>query len=204
MSVSNDSARTDTVNNGRALAFVIIAVVLSGFANSRCYLVDIDEDSLMRLIRPEPDSVGLWCFEATNGFKYDITNRNLGRKMDAARVLGTITSVLGFCIWIFCSVAACVRVDPGQFRLIGKLCILNCLFQGLVFLVFKSEVCDGDDRGCSLGIGGKCGVSAIVFWLVASNFSYAAGKQKDDDAPVIVNMGSVTELVTVTDIQNDT
>jgi hypothetical protein len=163
-----------------------IALILSLFANSRCYLVDIDEDSFLRFIRPEPDSVGLWCFEATNGDNYDITNRSLGSKMDAARGLGTTTLVLGFCIWIFYLVAVCVRLGPGPFKMIGGLCILTCLFQGLVFLVFKSEVCDGDNRGCSLGVGGKCGVSATVFWFLAGIFSCAAGKKDDDgDAPVV-------------------
>jgi hypothetical protein len=74
---------------------------------------------------------------------------------------------------------------PKIFKLIGGLCILNCMFQGLVFLVFKSdEVCDGNNLGCSLGTGGKCGVSAVVFWFLAGISSCAAGKEKDDDTPV--------------------
>jgi hypothetical protein len=157
-----------------------IAFILSLFANSRCYLVDIDENSLLRLMRPQPDSVGLWCYEATNGNDYDSTNRDFGSKMDAARGLGTTTLVLGFCIWIFYLVASCVRLGPSAFRVIGGLCILTCLFQGLVFLVFKSNVCDGDFVGCSLGVGGKCGISATVFWFLAGIFSCAAG---NDDAP---------------------
>jgi hypothetical protein len=161
-----------------------LALILSLFANSRCYLVDIDEDSFLRLVRPEPDSVGLWCFEATNGGDYDITNRDLGSKMDAARGLGTTALVLGFCIWIFYLVAVCVRFGPTPFKLIGGLCILTCLFQGLVFLVFKSEVCNGENRGCSLGVGGKCGISATVFWFLAGISSCAAGKKEDGDAPV--------------------
>jgi hypothetical protein len=150
--------------------------------------VDLDEDSVLRRanrLAPEPDSVGLWCYEATNGGNYDISNLNVDSKYDAARGLGTTTLVLGFCIWISYLVAVCVRLGPGPFRVIGGLCILTCLFQGLVFLIFQSNVCDGDNRGCSLGVGGKCGVSATVFWFLAGIFSCAAGKEKDDDAPVI-------------------
>lgn len=164
-----------------------IALILSLFANSRCYLVDIDDNSVLRLIQPEPDSLGLWCFEATNGDNYDITNRNLGSKFDAARGLGTTTLVLGFCIWIFYLVAVCIRFGSGPFRLIGGLCILTCMFQGLVFLVFKSNACEGDFVGCSLGVGGKCGVSATVFWFLAGIFSCAAGKKNDDDAPAVAD-----------------
>jgi hypothetical protein len=161
-----------------------IALILSIFANSRCNLVDLDDNHFLRLLKPTPDSVGLWCFEATNGGDYDITNRDLGNKFDAARGLGTTALVLGFLIWIFYLVAVCVRFGPTPFKLIGGLCILTCLFQGLVFLVFKSELCDGDFRGCSLGVGGKCGISATVFWFLAGISSCAAGKKEDDDAPV--------------------
>jgi hypothetical protein len=96
---------------------------------------------------------------------------------------GTTTLCLGFCVWVFYLVASCVRFGPGPFKLIGFLCILCCLFQGLVFLVFKSDKICGDFTGCSLGVGGKCGISATVFWFLAGLFSCAAGKKKDDDVP---------------------
>jgi hypothetical protein len=113
--------------------------------------------------------------------------------MDAARGLGTTTLVLGFLIWIFYLVASCRRFGPGAFKVIGGLCILTCLFQSLVFLVFKSEVCNGENRGCSLGVGGKCGVSATVFWFLAGIFSCAAGKKDDDDAPVAEAQNNVEQ-----------
>jgi hypothetical protein len=161
-----------------------IAFILSLFATSGCYLVDLDEDSVLRSVRPQPDSVGLWCYEATNGNRYDISGLNLGSKIDAARGLGTTTVILGILIWVFYLVASCKRFGPGAFKLIGGLCILNSMFQGLVFLVFKSDkICDGDDLGCSLGTGGKCGVSAVVFWFLAGIFSFGAGKEQEEDAP---------------------
>lgn len=62
------------------------------------------------------------------------------------------------------------------------MCILTCLFQGLVFLVFKSDViCSGSDLGCTLSSGGKCGVSACVFWFLAGIFSCNVGKKAGDD-----------------------
>jgi hypothetical protein len=165
--------------------FVSIAYILSIVASSGCYLVDLDEDNDLRSVRPQPDSVGLWCYEATNGDRYDISRLDVDSKFDAARGLGTTTVVLGFCIWVAYMIAVCVRYPPKVFKLMGGLCILICMFQGLVFLVFKSDrVCDGDNLGCSLGTGGKCGVSAVVFWFLAGIFSCAAGKEKDDDAPV--------------------
>jgi hypothetical protein len=164
--------------------FVSIAYILSIVASSGCYLVDLDEDNDLRSVRPQPDSVGLWCYEATNGDRYDISRLDVDSKFDAARGLGTTTVVLGFCIWVAYMIAVCVRYPPKIFKLMGGLCILICMFQGLVFLVFKSDkICDGDDLGCSLGTGGKCGVSAVVFWFLAGIFSFGAGKEQEEDAP---------------------
>eukprot|EP00978_Attheya_sp_CCMP212_P041285 scaffold234662_cov66-Attheya_sp.AAC.3 len=88
----------------------------------------------------------------------------------------TTTLVLGFCIWIFYLVTSCIRCGPGAFRAIGY---EACLFSPACFRAssfFKSEVCED---GCSLGVGGKCGVSANVFWFLAGIiFSCAAGKQE--------------------------
>jgi hypothetical protein len=166
--------------------FASIAFILSIVTNSQCYLVDLDDDNLLRSLPgiQEIDSVGLWCYEATNGNNYDITDFEfLGSKLEAARGLGTTALFLGCCIWIAYLVAACVPFPPMVFKVMGGLCILTCLFQGLVFLIFKAdEICDGDNRGCSLGIGGNCGVAAVVFWFLAGIFSCTAGK-KDDDAP---------------------
>jgi hypothetical protein len=103
--------------------------------------------------------------------------------MDAARGLGTTNLVLGFCIWLFYLVAACRRFGPGEFKLIGCLCVLACLFQCLVFVIFQSdEICAGDNRGCEIGVGGKCGIAAVIFWFLAGIFSFGVGKEKDDVA----------------------
>jgi hypothetical protein len=147
--------------------------------------VDLDDDNLLRSIGvfTKIDSVGLWCYEATNGNRYDLTDFEfLGSKIEAARGLGTTTLVLAIFIWVFYLVASCRRFGPVAFKLIGGLCILTCLFQGLVFIIFKSdEICAGDNRGCSLGVGGKCGVSAVIFWFLAGIFSFGVGKEQDDD-----------------------
>lgn len=182
-----------------------IALILSCFANSRCYLADVDKDSVLRLIvRPEPDSIGLWCFESTNGNNYDSTEFALGSKYNAARGLGTTTLGLGLGIWIFYLVAVWVRFGPTLFKLIGSLCILTCLSQGLTFLVFKSVVCSGSLFGCGLGVGGRCGISAIFFWFLAGIFSCGAGKKNDDDAPPEVPDNEDQDNKAVDDVaQND-
>jgi hypothetical protein len=177
-----------------------IAFILSIVANAGCWLAHLDEDSILRVVHDEssymqdhiwtrysesePAYIGLWCYRGTSGNRHDITYIDFGSKLDAARALGITSLVLGFCIWLSCLIALFVRFDPKVFKVIGGLCILNCMFQGLVFLIFKSRVCAGENLGCSLGAGGICGVLAVVLWFLAGIFSCAAGKEKEDDAPV--------------------
>ena len=98
-------------------------------------------------------------------------------KFEAARGLGTTVMVFGWTIWIFYLLASCKRFGPKVFMFVGLLCILNTLFQGLVFLIFKSVVCT---FGCSPGTHGKCAISAIVFWFLAGLTSFGAGKELEE------------------------
>jgi hypothetical protein len=158
-----------------------IAFVLSITSNSRCKLVSVDpqDNEPGFLDFTTPKSVGLWCYEAQNGNFYDITNVDLDQKFDSARALGTTASCLGFIIWIFYLFAGCMRFGPSIFQLMGFFGILTAMFQGLVFLVYKSEVCDV--YSCSLDTGGRCAISAVVFWFICGLMSCAAGKKPDDD-----------------------
>jgi hypothetical protein len=80
----------------------------------------------------------------------------------------------------------CVRpIRPRSIQAYRKAVYSHLLVSGPRFSCSSPEVCDGNDHGCSLGVGGTCGVSATVFWILVGNFSSAAGKEKDDDAPVV-------------------
>ena len=147
------------------------------FANSRCYLVQPDFAEFSTLFPFLPQSIGLWCFQANNGDNFDGRDIDFGSTFETARALGTTTMVFGWIIWIFYLVAGCVRVSPMGFRIIGLFGVLTCVFQGLVFLVLKSDVCN---QGCDLDTGGKCGIAACVFWFLTGTMSCAAGKEKEE------------------------
>lgn len=153
------------------------ALILSIFANSRCNLVK--PDAFVSEYPNAPESVGLWCYEANNGINYDGRDIEGDSKFEAARGLGTTTMVFGWLIFFFYLFASCFRFGPVVFRITGLLGILTCLFQGLVFLVYKSDVCDA---GCDLDTGGRCGIAAVVFWFLAGMTSLAAGKGVDEEA----------------------
>jgi hypothetical protein len=157
-----------------------IALILSIFGNSRCNLVKvpITNDAVSNIFPIEPISVGLWCFEGTNGSLYDTRDVSFDSKFDAARALGVTTLCLGWIIVIFYLVAGCKRFPPTAFRIVGFLALLACMFQGLVFLVYKSFICA---LGCSLDTGGKCAISAAVIWFLTATTSCAAGKKEEEE-----------------------
>jgi hypothetical protein len=92
--------------------------------------------------------------------------------------LGTTTSALGFCVWLFYLFAAFCRFGPMALRLIGFLCFCCATFQGLVFLIYQADICS---QSCGLDTGGICAIAAIVLWFVACLMSCAAGKPPPDD-----------------------
>jgi hypothetical protein len=167
-----------------------ISLILSIFANSRCNLIQLSNDNLNEIAMEEVVvSLGLWCMEAADGTTYSLQDTSLGSKYDAARGLGLTTTIMGWLILIFYCIAGCVRFPPNVFRIIGFFAFLCCLFQGLVFLVFKSELCEFSVSGCDLDTGGKCGIAATVFWLLTSITSCAAGKKDDAEEEGDANPG---------------
>jgi len=169
--------------------FTSIALILSIFANSRCNLVKLT-DAFPGDLAIEPTALGLWCFEDSFGNSWDARSYDGDNKFEAARGLGTSVLVFGWIMLIFYLFASCKPFPPLWFRVIGLFGVINCLLQGLVFLVYKSKVCA---NGCSLDTGGRCAVAAIVFWFIAGLTSCGVGKvpedssggadDKEDDAP---------------------
>jgi hypothetical protein len=163
--------------------FATAALILSIFANSRCYLLSIDKESRLRdEIFPPPQSIGLWCYQGVNGSYYDLRGFNFDSKFEAARGLGTTVMALGWIIWIFYLLSSCFRCGPTIFKVCGFFGVLNCLFQSLVFLLKKSgDVCNGDDLGCGLDTGGRCAIAAAVLWFFTGIFSCGAGKEAEEE-----------------------
>jgi len=127
----------------------------------------------------QPRAIGLWCYRGMNGENYDLRDVTFDTMYNSARALGVTASCLGFIGWLFYLVATCFPFKPMIFRGVGCLMIINCMFQGLVFLLYRSDVCAG---GCSLDTSGKCAISACVFYFVGGVASCAAGKRVEEPA----------------------
>lgn len=119
--------------------------------------------------------MGLWCFEAPNGEMVDTRDEEFDDKFMAARALGTTALCLGFIVWII-SILGTVKCFPSVLVLLnGFLCFCTGLFQSLVFLIFKSEICE--TLTCSMDTGGNCGAGAVALWIVGGIMSCAWGQE---------------------------
>lgn len=152
--------------------FACSAMILSILACARCSLVKPLVFSLYDIFPNAANSIGLWCYETNNGYFYDARNYTFDPKFQAARGLGATVMGLGFAILVFYGVAGFRRFSGNVFKAVGLLAMLNGLFQGLVFLMYRSDICAG---GCNLGTGGKCGVCACIFWFITGALSVAVG-----------------------------
>lgn len=145
-------------------------------------MVKINGSSLVSSLFPSnPQSFGLWCFESSGGSLVNLRDFSFGDAYTAARVLGVTTLVMGSIIVLLYLVAGCFRFSPTAFKGVGTLCILTCLFQGLVFLVYSSRICT---FGCTLDTGGKCAIAATVLWFVTGITTCAAGNKAEEAAAV--------------------
>eukprot|EP00544_Gedaniella_sp_CCMP2646_P003922 CAMPEP_0202480160 /NCGR_PEP_ID=MMETSP1361-20130828/260_1 /ASSEMBLY_ACC=CAM_ASM_000849 /TAXON_ID=210615 /ORGANISM="Staurosira complex sp., Strain CCMP2646" /LENGTH=190 /DNA_ID=CAMNT_0049107573 /DNA_START=66 /DNA_END=638 /DNA_ORIENTATION=+ len=158
--------------------FSTAAFILSLFANTRCNLMTVSVTDPVFSWPFQATSFGLYCYTAQNGVFYDTRDLTFDSKFEASRALGTTTMALGFCVWLFYLFAGCCRFGPLTFRIVGFFCFCCCIFQSLVFLVKKSEVCEG---GCGLDTGGNCAIAAAVLWFVSSSMSCAAGKAPEEE-----------------------
>lgn len=120
-------------------------------------------------------SAGLWCYTTLGGSSYSTVNDTVqfDSKFDAARGCGTATLILGIVVWLFYCFAGCCPFTTTTFRIVAFLCICNTIFQGLVFLVLRSEICW---QGCGLDTAGYCAIAACVLWFLAGILSCMAGK----------------------------
>ena len=155
------------------------ALILSLFANSRCNLLKISFGDILDFVTGgyTPISFGAWCLEVENGDYYSLEGVSFDSKFQAARALGTTASALGFCVWIY-YLFSFVCANPVFYMIAAFCSFCVTLFQGLVFLFFKSGVCS---LGCSLDTGGKCAISATVLWFITCLLTCAAAKTAGND-----------------------
>jgi uncharacterized membrane protein YhdT len=174
------------------LVLSLTSLILSILANTQCNLMKPDAWDLypwdFSIWEPNnaPDALGLWCLQTNGGQKIRYNERDPYTL--AARGFGTTVLVLGSLFMIVYLVAAVKPsvVSGGKLAFVlGVACIVTCcLFQGLVFLIFKVQGCP--EFGCSLDTGGKIGIAACVGWFltgIASMMLVGLPAKEDEEEP---------------------
>mmetsp|Transcript_14234 Transcript_14234/g.17931 ORF Transcript_14234/g.17931 Transcript_14234/m.17931 type:complete len:240 (+) Transcript_14234:129-848(+) len=121
--------------------------------------------------------IGIWTYERTHDnsdtcywYPSDFPVDSYLRSSRAFSLLalgfgGAATFVLLF--------SACFPLTQPIWKLNGIFLFLACVFQGLVFLIFSSNLCTSSlsedfSASCTLRRGGRLCISAIVFWFISS------------------------------------
>lgn len=120
--------------------------------------------------------IGIWSYrsleEDNNNCYWYPDDFHVDSYMKSARAFANLSAGFGGCAMIILLVSACIPVSKKVWRLSGVFLLIACLYQGLVFLFLKSDVChqtsDGRDVNCELSRGSRCCVAAVVFWFITS------------------------------------
>lgn len=152
-------------------------MILSIVTVSQCELVqpapELTDSPIYDLFPFLPDSMGLYRWKNNNGDCQEYEDASqLDKPFRAARAMGILATVLGLGIVLVYLFAGFRKVEKSGFIIIGILAILNTLFQGLVFLVFKSDNCG---LGCTLSTSGNIAFATCVLWALTGLLSIYAG-----------------------------
>mmetsp|Transcript_31385 Transcript_31385/g.69571 ORF Transcript_31385/g.69571 Transcript_31385/m.69571 type:complete len:576 (+) Transcript_31385:5134-6861(+) len=184
----------------------IISFVLTFLTNNTCAFVSrlslvSDKEVGNAMIISNPGigvSTGLWSFQqkmySGSGPKddpssYNATNLCLpypsfvepDQYLTTARICGTLAALLGGFTIVFMAFASCVRYRRIPWGAITAALFLTVLFEGLVFLFLRSDLCNTwqgtfDDgvshkveSQCTLGWGGNMGIAAVVMWTITAS-----------------------------------
>jgi len=150
---------------------------------------------------------GSAIFQTCHRYPSSISIDSYGK---AARAFGTLALIVGG-IFLFANlISACISPSRKTSRLEAPAFLLACFFQGMAFLVLRSSLCNDNalvaqfeqdvsilgkhiefPDTCSLSVGGKCTIAAVVFWFVAaltSGMSVRSEKLEEEN-----NAAAITE-----------
>lgn len=125
--------------------------------------------------------LGLWSLE--NIFeecRLYPDGTSFSTKFNSARAFSICTTVIGFFVMLVLWFAACLPFPPMMFKCMSICLIINTLFQGLTFLVWRTDFCTAEGVSCELARDSKCSIAAACLWFVSALLCCCAGKSQDD------------------------
>mmetsp|Transcript_8011 Transcript_8011/g.23790 ORF Transcript_8011/g.23790 Transcript_8011/m.23790 type:complete len:690 (-) Transcript_8011:105-2174(-) len=126
------------------------------------------------------------------------TSYEIGPHLNAARVFGTLSSLLGAGTLILMWFVVCYSYGKNSWYFISAMLLTVSLFEGLVFLVFGSSICSQFEltalpnsrcpltslsETCIMSGGAKMGLAATIIWFFAALVAAKCGRQVGNSGP---------------------
>mmetsp|Transcript_9984 Transcript_9984/g.14656 ORF Transcript_9984/g.14656 Transcript_9984/m.14656 type:complete len:253 (-) Transcript_9984:42-800(-) len=120
-------------------------------------------------------SIGIWAFKdpGTGLCFYYPSNTEFDSFFRTSRAMVPLASVVGGLVMVTFWFSSCMGMEKPVWRFCGFILVLVSLFEGLTFLIFRSNFCnevlDGDlTFDCNLSTGGNMAIASIVFYFAAA------------------------------------
>ena len=133
------------------------------------YYVDGDDDTITRA------TFGDWEEGSCQGYNTLQLNAMLqDSKFDAVRIMGVLSVLLTFSIFLFGLMLSCLSIASWQRYILCASCTVAGIFTGCILLMAQSGPCinTGQDSSCQLDEGGLVAIAAVMLWVCGALLTY--------------------------------
>ena len=132
------------------------------------FYVDGDDDTVTRAIQ------GQWQEGSCQGYNTLQLEQLLEPTFDAVRILGVLSVLLSFSIFLFGLLLSCLSLAHWQRYCLCAACALVAIFNGCTLLMIESGPCTntGEDASCELDQGGLVAIAAVILWVCSALLSF--------------------------------
>ena len=133
------------------------------------YYVDGDDDTITRA------TLGNWQEGSCQGYNTLQLQAMLEDvKFDAVRIMGVLSVLLSFSIFLFGVMLSCLSLASWQRYVLCASCVMAAIFTGCILLMAQSGPCinTGQDSSCELDEGGLVAIAAVMLWVCGALLTY--------------------------------
>jgi len=182
------------------ILFTTIAFIVSSVGSRWCYylyrtFVATDYNYLFFTPSATGQSFGIWGYELNGSCHAFPNNMVVDRKFTASMVFSTWKTIIGAALMMLIWWVTARGCSKPIWCTIAGLLFLNSIFEGLVLLLKTSMLCDPKYGSCSLDIGAKCGMAAVVFWFIAGISVFKVQRPAESDQSVLQDSSTPSKRV---------
>ncbi|CAB9504699.1 expressed unknown protein [Seminavis robusta] len=134
------------------------------------FYVDGDDDTVTRA------TVGNWREGSCVGYNTLQLEDILDPTMEAVRILGVVSILLAFSVFLFSLMLSCLSLAAWQRYILSAACLFAGIGNGLVLLMLNSDLCTSmgtsGTSSCVMDQGGLVSIAAVILWVCAALLTY--------------------------------